>query len=324
MQTVRRRRFLEVSLAFGSVSMTACGGSTDSGTQIDPSAGAVDAREVAAARLRNRARRPRQVAAPAPALSTAPAPVPAPSTASTPAAAPAPPPAPAPAPGPAQSNYYTAFDLTENPISEGGVWVRGGAEGGNWTNPITSGGLCYGTQNAVVAKPRPSADDSIAHLKGFSPNHKVRIVLHKSGASHLQEVEAHLRCTITSGSLKSYEINLEQGGEYIQIWQWLGGYQDGQPSPFVAKIAGIVPKIVPQTGTVLEAQIVGNIINVWLNGTLVNWGTGDPWLHGADVNVQEFNPAGWLSTGQPGIGFYCQDMVQTNAFCAESFSATNV
>jgi hypothetical protein len=38
------------------------------------------------------------------------------------------------------NTYSTNFPLTENPISEGSVWARGGTEGLDWTNPLTMGG----------------------------------------------------------------------------------------------------------------------------------------------------------------------------------------
>jgi hypothetical protein len=37
--------------------------------------------------------------------------------------------------------YTTNFPLTENPISEGGRWINGGAVGLDWTNVSTKAGL---------------------------------------------------------------------------------------------------------------------------------------------------------------------------------------
>jgi hypothetical protein len=269
MQTIGRRKFLQLSLAFSNVSMSACGGGADSGMQV------------------------------------ALAPVPAPA------------PPPAPAPGPAQRTYSTAFDLTENPISEGGVWVRGGATGLPWTNPRTAGGLCYGTQAGNA-----NADDSVAHLTGFSANHDVTITLRKTANSfQFQEVEALLRATITANGFTCYEVNVEQGGQYIQIWQSLGGYAPGQPTPYVKQLESKTVASIGTTvadGSILRARIVGNIINVWLNGILIDW------TNGADVNVQAFatsNGHEYLSIGQPGIGFYTHNQPQTNDFCATDFLA---
>jgi hypothetical protein len=209
--------------------------------------------------------------------------------------------------------YFTEFDGTENPLSEGGVWTRGGAEGGLWTNPRTAGGLCYGTQTGTF-----SADDSVAHLSGFSANHKVRIVLRKTGSAFsLQEVEANLRMTITSGSFKCYEVNVEQSGQYIQCWQWLGGFQEGQPTPYVVQIDAVtVTGTTVADGSILEAQISGNIVTAWVNG-----------VQQFSANVQSFATANgheYLTTGQPGIGFYSHDRPNTDDFCAKSFEAWNL
>ncbi len=58
---------------------------------------------------------------------------------------PAPPPVPPPAPIPTRV-YSTNFDLTENPISEGGVWFNTGQL---WTPVRTANGLAFGTNGAT-------------------------------------------------------------------------------------------------------------------------------------------------------------------------------
>jgi hypothetical protein len=214
--------------------------------------------------------------------------------------------------------YFTDFDATENPISENSRWVRGGTEGGSWTNPRTSGGLCYGTQTFAYGE--YAADDSVAHLTGFEANHRVRIVMRKTGSSfNAQEVEAWLRTTITSGSLKGYEINVEQSGLYMQCWQWLGGFDNTsprQPSAFVKEITSALPSVEIVDGTVLEAQISGNTITAWLDG-----------VQQFTANVETFassNDYEYLTTGNPGIGFYAHDRPNTDDFCAKSFEAWNI
>ncbi len=62
-------------------------------------------------------------------------------------ASPAPGPAPAPPPPPnAAVTYSTTFDLTENPISEGGRWFNTGTL---WTKVRTENGLAFGTNGPL-------------------------------------------------------------------------------------------------------------------------------------------------------------------------------
>ena len=59
--------------------------------------------------------------------------------------------------------YSTSFPLTENPISEGGKWVNGGATGLDWTNIRTTANVkAYGTSSGIA----PGYDDSTAVLQG--------------------------------------------------------------------------------------------------------------------------------------------------------------
>src|SRR5262245_43225017 len=70
-------------------------------------------------------------------------------------------------------SYATAFDGTENPISEGGAWKCGGVIGIDWQNPRTAGGLAY--SDATVT----GYTDPIAHLSGFPPDQFARGTVHR-------------------------------------------------------------------------------------------------------------------------------------------------
>src|SRR5712671_1404875 len=61
-------------------------------------------------------------------------------------------------------NYTTNFDLTENPISEGGVWHH---TGNVWTNVSTANGIAFGTNGAAN-----TYDDSYALFPGSAPTSK--------------------------------------------------------------------------------------------------------------------------------------------------------
>ncbi len=61
------------------------------------------------------------------------------------------------------NTYTTNFASTENPISQSGIWVNGGAVGLDWNNVQTTGGVkAWGTQVPSGA----GTNDSIAALTG--------------------------------------------------------------------------------------------------------------------------------------------------------------
>jgi hypothetical protein len=64
-------------------------------------------------------------------------------------------------------NYYkTTFALTENPISEGGVWINGGTDGLDWVDVSTESGYAHGNYSPFS----PPYKDPTAILKGTWSN----------------------------------------------------------------------------------------------------------------------------------------------------------
>src|ERR1043166_4720389 len=53
--------------------------------------------------------------------------------------------------------YTTSFPLTENPISESGMWVNGQADGLLWANCITTNHFVWGNDNRGVVYADPTA-----------------------------------------------------------------------------------------------------------------------------------------------------------------------
>jgi len=72
----------------------------------------------------------------------------------------------APAPPALHGPYSTTFGHAENPLSEGGKWLNGHAEGLDWADVETIPGLAFGTEIGG-SRPEPQKyDDSTALLKG--------------------------------------------------------------------------------------------------------------------------------------------------------------
>jgi hypothetical protein len=173
-------------------------------------------------------------------------------------------------------SYTTTFDLSENPISEGGRWIN---NTGTFTSVRTIGGSAFGTHGGL------NYDDSIAHLSGFSPNQYIEGTVYKSGTfSANQEIELLLRMSTSRDFVRGYEILINYGGG-CQIMRWNGSMTGGFFTDIgTANIGSIA------NGDVIKAQMIGNTITVFKNGVVV--GT-------ANDSV--------VTSGNPGVGFFTRD-----------------
>jgi len=206
--------------------------------------------------------------------------------------------------------YSTTFPLTENPISEGGNWVGGQTAGDNlWGNCQTNGTMVFG-----VAQPTEYGDP-IAILTGTWGTNQtaqatVKIGTTPTGCCH--EVELHLRMAINAATnqITGYEINCNVDiGDYLQVVRWNGPngsftYLGTRPDHCV-------------NGDVLTASISGGandtIINVWKNGSLLQFDTG--------TNVPD-NTGTAFTNGAPGLGFFDYSDSNWNYFGFSNFMAT--
>lgn len=188
--------------------------------------------------------------------------------------------------------FATTFPgLTENPISQGGIWLNGATNGTLWGDVRTTPGLATG--NNISAS--PPYDDPTAVLSG--PWGRVQsaeaTVVVSASPSSFQEVELRLLTTITPGRIVGYEVlfSVDPGNPYVDIERWDGGTVR---SAFVSLVPGgfiVAP----------QALVTGNRIRatVDLNGRIsayANYGSG--WVFivaGTDTTYR---------SGAPGIGFF--------------------
>lgn len=179
-------------------------------------------------------------------------------------------------------SYSTSFAATENPISESGVWVNGGATGLDWTNVQTTPGLAFATQTIHA---HPPFDDSVACLNlGFHGDQYAQGTIHNA-SSHSREVELLLRSTITSHSIIQYEVDITQSnGLDLAIWT-------GPLNTFSGLVNGVTTNVSLADGAVWYAQIVGTVITVKCNSTTV-------------LTYDTSGDATKISSGNPGVGFY--------------------
>lgn len=205
------------------------------------------------------------------------------------------------------SNFSTAFPATENPISQGGIWVNGLAVGLDWTNPKTTGGQCVAS---AVPTPNRYSDD-IGHLstayRAFQPNQFAEGVAYVapgySGNGGLHEVELLLRFSISANVARGYEILWGITG-YIAVVRWNG--PAGDYTPLYDSGVGGAPAFVD--GDILRAEITGSVIKVYKNGVLfVTVGADTTW-----------------PTGQPGLGFWPVDGAVPASAGWKSYTAGNL
>lgn len=163
--------------------------------------------------------------------------------------------------------FQTNFPLTENPISQGGIWFNGATDGGSWSDMKTTGNACTGSR--TMANAGNSFADDIAFIKSsyrsFNPNQ------YAQGTVYLAP---GYTCT----------------GAYVAIVRWNGalGSFSAIQDPGVGSIA------IPNDGDVFYAEISGQIITVKLNGSTVMTHTV--------LNDGNGNNFAELTTGQPGLG----------------------
>jgi hypothetical protein len=191
----------------------------------------------------------------------------------------------------AAGTYTTSFPLTENPISEGGVWKHLDPTLTVVRSEVISGvHVAHGTQTGSG-----NYDDSSAYLQGFSLDHSIQGTVWKSPTCPTTpniEIELLLRWSDDNPlrntaygptQADGYEINVQQNGAYLQLGRFKGPLLTG---------SSISPA--PRTGDVFKAQITTNpngsaTIKVYWNGV---------------EKISYTDSASPPSRGNPGIGFY--------------------
>ena len=122
-------------------------------------------------------------------------------------------------------SYSTTFNYTENPISNGGNWINGGAgaAGIDWSNVQTNGSMAFGALTNAGA----TYNDATAVLTGTwsaTQSAQATVSIPSPVGSGGSEVELRIRTTITAHSITGYEIvcSLNSGSPYMSIVRWNG------------------------------------------------------------------------------------------------------
>lgn len=206
--------------------------------------------------------------------------------------------------------YSTTFARAEDPISEGSKWVNGKADGLDWADVAVIPGLAFGKELGGHRPEPQNWDDSTAVLKGtWGPNQTVEATVHSVHPNQddtvWEEVELRLRSSITRHSCTGYEIMFRCSKipqAYCNIARWEGPLGK---FTYLKNLGG--SKYGVQTGDVVKASMIGNVLTVWINGEQI-----------AQVTDEKFK------TGNPGMGFFLDGATGLNRdFGFTSFKATD-
>ena len=202
-------------------------------------------------------------------------------------------------------SYTTRFQLDEDPISEGGIWINGRKDGIDWTDVIVKNGVAYGGLSRMdVAEsrveqgnleissidgvtPKGDYDDPTAVLAGIwgkNQHGKAEVYSRNQTEEYFQEVQIRLHSTMTQNRCTCYEVFwrcLKTENAYAEIVRWNGEIGDWTS---LRRLTG--PQYGVKNGDVVEATIYGNILKGFINGVEVISATDDT-----------------FKTGSPGIGF---------------------
>jgi hypothetical protein len=197
---------------------------------------------------------------------------------------------PAPASAGTHGPYITNFTRTENPVSEGGIWLNGQTDGLDWTDVRTTPGFAFGTEIGGNRPDPQKYDDSTALLKGtWGPNQTaqatVRSVNPNLDGKVWEEVELRLRSSISPHQCTGYEIMFRCSKipkAYCNIARW-----EGPLGKFTMLKQTEGSQYGVKDGDVVKASMIGTILTVYINGVQM-----------IQISDDRF------TSGNPGIGFY--------------------
>jgi len=200
-------------------------------------------------------------------------------------------------------SYRTSFQVDEDPILEGGLWINGRKDGIDWCNVVTRNGVAYGEVSRMgIAErrieqgnlspagdlvPEGDYDDPTAVLSGVWGKNQIaraRVFSRNQTEKYFQEVEIRLRSTIMPHRCTGYEVFwrcLKTESAYAEIVRW-----NGKVGDFTSLKKHIGPQYGVADGDLVEASIVGNVIKGFINGVEVISTSDDT-----------------FDSGSPGIGF---------------------
>lgn len=206
--------------------------------------------------------------------------------------------------------YTTNFPRAENPISEGGKWLNGHADGLDWTDVRTTPRFAFGTEIGGRRPAPQKYDDSTAILKGtWGPDQTVEATVHSMNPNQdgkvLEEVELRLRSSISPHNCTGYEVMFRCSKiprAYCNIARW-----EGPLGRFTMLKETYGSAYGVKDGDVVKATMIGKVLTVYINGAQM-----------IQLSDDRF------TNGNPGIGYYLEGATGVmRDFGFSSFMATD-
>ncbi|HQR22179.1 MAG TPA: hypothetical protein PKV98_15015 [Burkholderiaceae bacterium] len=218
---------------------------------------------------------------------------------------------------PPATSFATLFESTENPLSEGGAWVKAGSA---WQTVRSLNSYACG------AAYTDAEDDAYVKLSSSTfaaPNDDYEVVAtvrHVNDQLAVQEIEILLRVVDTSTTINCYEVLVATNGS-ITLVRWNGIPHNGEYLILDSTTSN--PASWSGNGDKIKARVTGTnpvVVNVWhapsSNPTNFTQLSGFPY---SDTDATR------KQSGQPGIAFY-QHAADNNLLNAgwQDFTVTSV
>jgi hypothetical protein len=218
--------------------------------------------------------------------------------------------------------YTSTFPLTENPVSEGGIYTLGGTHGLDWQDPRTTGGT-PGIEYASGTSPG-QATDNLAIIKGrFSPTkHFIEFVVKRQAGytpANSHEIEGLVGFDVSQHNARGYEWDFGIGQNVIVV-RWNGAIDDytvnGDPNGNLANGKGWTDT---PTGPGIPGGLNdGDRVRIVFDST-----SGSPvmtlYVNGTQVYQVTDTSANKWTSGSPGTGYFARpdaSLVLTN-YCTK-------
>jgi hypothetical protein len=219
-------------------------------------------------------------------------------------------------------SFSTTFDGTENPLSEGGVWLNaGGAVAQYWQEMRKSGGRAYGTAFTAAYEDCVAIIDP--NVIAFDPDQVIRAQFHITGGysapDFTHEAQLLLRGNFGDDFISGYEILFQLGASKPVVMKWKGA---GGSEFFAELTGGSEAELGFQDGDIAIAQATNVGDDVLIEVFRDRGGTVTAWRSVTDTGAVKTTP---IATGQPGVVSFTRDnaALQLDGFGWSTFEASD-